>query len=161
MKVRQEEIIYNVEQYIKQTESITNTIDYLEMLTSFGYPVQFNMQAQVHNGDISQCQLFEERSKSIKDTWITDLEDAYHQYEGLRYLSGEQFWILDEYFQKKNKGAPQMNLLNFVYEGIALPSKSSYSIGNLSASERLQMLGKKMDGRFLQEGKKARGKEKA
>jgi hypothetical protein len=146
-KDTREREIKDLRSFVLFVDIVENTLKSLNNLHVMGYPAIEKYTKNEYKCVDSDFKQLRELHSSLKDTvdiWERNLIDLYQRYPELTYLSGEQFWIVEDalrnYKQLKSKD-PGYHLLKHI--GIEKLFAIELNMNNnLNPEERLAYLGK-------------------
>jgi hypothetical protein len=146
-KDTREQEIQNLRRFVSFVDTIEYILNNLNHLHAMGYPT-----IEQHTKTAYKCvnldfKKLDELHLSLKDTvevWERNLIDLYQRYPELTYLSGEQFWIIEDALSKYKQLKPQdpgYHVLKYI--GIEKLSSIEFNINNkVKPEERLEVLGR-------------------
>lgn len=142
-----DKVIQSLRKFVLFVDIIENILNNLNHLRAMGYPTieQYTKNAyECANHDFQQLNDLHLSLKDTVTTWERNLIDLYQRYPELTYLSGEQFWIIENallnYKQLKVQD-PGFHLLKYI--GIEKLVPIEFDINNTrKPEERLETLGR-------------------
>ncbi|CAF4120105.1 unnamed protein product, partial [Didymodactylos carnosus] len=138
------------------TDVIENVLQNLRELDIMGYPCveQYTKSDQTftcNKGDFSALDKFLLFLQEIRTIWEQKLVSSYELYHDLTYLCGQQIWRVEEAlinYRTLNKQHPGYHLLQYIGLENLTTDISTINL-NLSAQERLEVLGKLLNSQRI------------